>query len=266
MFKVRLALPALLSTTLIIFAASSSPARAQVSDDAKMQPVVAVTAQAATSNDSADEPAAPAAPQQKKTQQPQPGATPAGTGQRNSHRPAPLTGGQKIERSFRSAFLRPAPYLLSALTAGITQLREDRLPHKDNADEVADWGSRAARSFATRSTTTLFASGFYPALLRQDPRYEPSQSKNFGRRALHAVSRVFVTRDDDWNVEPNYSRFAGVMTASALANVWEHSTPGHDRIGPDATLRRFARSFITGSISNIVFKEFGADIIGIFRH
>jgi hypothetical protein len=155
---------------------------------------------------------------------------------------------------------------MSAFTAGITQLREDRLPHKDNADELADWGSRAARNFATRSTTTLFASGFYPALFRQDPRYEPSRSKNFGRRALHAVSRVFVTRDDEWNLEPNYSRFAGVMTASALANIWEHSTPDHDRVGPDATLRRFARSFISGSIGNVVFKEFGADIVGIFRH
>jgi hypothetical protein len=270
MFKVHLALPALLSTALIIFAAVST-ARAQGSDDAGTAPVAATTtAQAATSDDSSpdEHAAAAAALQRKPTQQPppQPGTPSGSTGQRNSNRPAPLTGGEKVERSFRAAFLRPAPYLMSAFTAGITQLREDRLPHKDNADEVADWSSRAARNFATRSTTTLFASGFYPALFRQDPRYEPSQSKNFGRRALHAVSRVFVTRDDEWNLEPNYSRFAGVMTADALANIWEHSTPGHDRVGPDAALRRFARSFISGSIGNVVFKEFGADIVGIFRH
>jgi hypothetical protein len=180
--------------------------------------------------------------------------------------PAPLTAEQKISRSFRSAFLRPTPYIMSAFTAGITQLREDSQPQKDNADEAADWGSRAARNFATRTTTTVFASGFYPALFKQDPRYERSRSKKFMPRAAHAISRIFVTRDDDGNLEPNYSRFAGTFTASALANVWERSTPGHDRIGTDATFKRFGRSFISGAISNIFFREFGPDIIGIFRH
>jgi hypothetical protein len=75
----------------------------------------------------------------------------------------------------------------------------------------------------------------------------------------HAVSRLFVTRDDDWNLEPNYSRFAGAMTASALANVWERSTPGHDRIGTDATFRRFGMSFVSGAIGNL-FREFASDI------
>jgi hypothetical protein len=179
--------------------------------------------------------------------------------------PTPLTGGEKISHAFRSAFLSPFPYVTSAFSAGLTQFGEDRQPHKDGGDEVADWGSRAARNFATRSTTAVFSNGFYPALFKQDPRYEPSRRKGFGHRALHAVSRVFVTRDDDGNLEPNYSRFAGVMTGSALSNIWERSTPGHDRIGTDATIRRFGRSFITGSFNNVVFKEFWPDIIKIFR-
>ena len=113
---------------------------------------------------------------------------------------------------------------------------------------------------------TLFASGFYPALLRQDPRYDPSTSKSFGRRTLHAASRVFVARHDDGRLEPNYSLFAGEMTASALSNVWEHNTPGHDRIGADATLRRFAGMLATDMLTNVVFREFGPDIKKIFRH
>jgi hypothetical protein len=199
-------------------------------------------------------------------QQSQQGTQTGSQSQQKANLPAPLTAEQKVSRSFRAAFLRPTPYVMSAFSAGITQLREDRLPQKDTSDELADWGSRTARSFATRTTTTLFASGFYPALFKQDPRYEPSRSKKLGPRVGHAVSRVFVTRDDDGNLEPNYSRFAGAFTASALANVWERSTPGHDRIGTDATLRRFGRSFISASISNILFREFGPDIIGIFRH
>ena len=196
----------------------------------------------------------------------QQGAQAGGTQQQKSQsQPAPLTARQKIGDAFRSSFLRPEPYLVSALAGGVIQMTEDRLPHKDGGDEVADWGSRSARTFANRTALTLFGSGFYPALFKQDPRYDPSKSKKFGRRTLHAVSRVFVTRDDDGNLEPNYSRFAGAMTASALANVWEHSTPGHDRVGTDATLRRFAFTFATGALSNVVFREFGADLAGIFR-
>src|SRR4051812_11735247 len=65
-----------------------------------------------------------------------------GASQQNANRPAPLTGGEKVGGAFKSAFLSPVPYAMSAFSAGITQFNEDRLPHKDNGDEVADWGSR----------------------------------------------------------------------------------------------------------------------------
>lgn len=178
--------------------------------------------------------------------------------QSQSH-PAPLTGEQKVKRSFRGAFLSPAPYAIAAFNGGIRQIGEDRLPHKDTNDELADWGSQTARVFATGTTYRLFGNGFYPALFKQDLRYERSKSKKFGSRIGHAVSRVFVTRDDDWNLEPNYSRFAGAATSSALANAWERSTPGHDRIGADATLKRFGMTFVSGAIGNI-FREFVSDI------
>lgn len=188
------------------------------------------------------------APQQQPTPDPQ-----------SQNRPTPLTGEQKIKRAFRGAFLSPAPYAIAAFNAGITQLGEDYPPHKDTNDKLADWGSRTARVFATGTTYRVFGNGFYPALFKQDPRYERSPKKGFGKRLGHAVSRVFVTRDDDWNLEPNYSRFAGAATSSALANVWERSTPKHDRIGADATLRRFGNTFISGAIGNI-FREFAGDL------
>jgi hypothetical protein len=186
-------------------------------------------------------------------QQPAPTPTP------QAGRPAPLTGEQKVRRAFRGAFLNPVPYAVAAFNAGIRQIGEDRLPHKDTGDEFADWGSHTARVFATSTTNRLFSNGFYATLFRQDPRYERSPKKGVGRRAAHAVSRVFVIRDDDWNLEPNYSRFAGSMTASALANVWERSTPGHDRIGTDATIRRFGMTFVSGAIGNL-FREFAGDL------
>jgi hypothetical protein len=244
-----------LSSALLALALSmlaSQAARAQESSGA--------TAPAAASTSSAADAAQDKSAKQQTRQPTQSG------GKQNANVPAPLTAGEKVGKAFHGALLSPVPYAMSAFTAGITQLNEDRLPHKDNGDEVADWGSRTARVFATRTTSTVFIRGIYPALFKQDPRYERSSSKKFGPRVAHALGRVFVTRDDDGNLEPNYSRFAGAMTASALANVWERSTPGHDRIGADATMVRFGRSFISAAIGNVVLKEFGPDIIGIFRH
>lgn len=174
--------------------------------------------------------------------------------------PMPLTAGQKMERAFKRAFLSPVPYATSAFSAIITQLGEDDLPHKTTGDKVADGLSRMAINFGRSATRTIFTGGIYASLFKQDPRYDRSQGKSIGGKVLHAVSRVFVTRDDDWNLEPNYSRFAGNFTASGLSNAWERSTPGHDRIGWDATFRRFGRMFLNDAITNILFRELLPDI------
>jgi hypothetical protein len=175
-------------------------------------------------------------------------------------KPTPLTPGQKMERAFRRAFLSPVPYATSAFSAIITQIGEDDLPHKTTGDKVADGLTRMAINFGRSATRTIFSGGVYASLFKQDPRYDRSRGKGIGGKVLHGLSRVFVTRDDDWNLEPNYSRFAGNFTASALSNAWERSTPGRDRIGWDATFRRFGRMFLNDAITNILFRELLPDI------
>jgi hypothetical protein len=221
---------------------------------ALLAPVLLLSAAALASAQESAPKSVEVAQTQPAGQQPTPQQQPTPDPQ-SQNRPAPLTGEQKIKRAFRGAFLSPTPYATAAFNAGITQLNEDYPPHKETDDKLADWGSRTARVFATGTTYRLFGNGFYPALFKQDPRYERSRKKGFGPRLGHAVSRLFVTRDDDWNLEPNYSRFAGAATSSALANVWERSTPGHDRIGVGPTFKRFGNTFISGAIGNIV-REF----------
>lgn len=197
---------------------------------------------------------------------PQQQGQPAPQDRRGIYQPgAPLSAGEKMKYGFRSAFLSPQGYLNTAFSAALTHFREEEQPHKDSGDRAADFASRFARNFSTRATRRIFGAGVYPVLFRQDPRYEPSPRKGFGRRALHAASRTFVTRDDDGNHEPNYSNLAGVMTGSALANIWEQSTPGHDRVGADATMVRFGRALAFDVLSNVVFREFWPDITGIFK-
>jgi hypothetical protein len=193
--------------------------------------------------------------EQQPSQQTQPQAQPY----------TPLSSDAKMKRAFRNAFLNPEGYARSAIAAAITEWGEDDLPHKTTEDRVADGLSRFAIKFSTRATRTLLGSGVYASLFKQDPRYERSKSKNVGRRALHAMSRVFVTRGDNGRLQPNYSRWAGSLSASALSNLWQQSTPGHDRIGVDATFRRFGTSFITDAWQTAVFAEFLPDILKIFK-
>ncbi|HZB46897.1 MAG TPA: hypothetical protein VE360_16690, partial [Pyrinomonadaceae bacterium] len=171
----------------------------------------------------------------------------------------PLTPEEKMKRAARNAFLSPAGYATTAFSAAITEYTEDDLPHKTNEDRFADFASRWAIRFTSRATNTLLGGGVYPVLFKQDPRYRPSSSKNIFKRALHAASRVFVTDDDDGNLEPNYSRWAGSLSSSAIANLYEQSTPGRDRIGTDATFRRFGSSFTSGMVNNII-REFLGDL------
>lgn len=170
-----------------------------------------------------------------------------------------LTPEQKMRRAARNAFLSPVGYGTTLFSAAVTEYTEDDLPHKTTEDRFADFASRFAIRFTTRATNTLLGGGVYPILFKQDPRYRKSDSKNYFKRALHAASRVFVTDDDDGNLEPNVSRWAGSLTSSAIANLYEQSTPGRDRIGTDATFRRFASSFTSGMLNNII-REFIGDL------
>lgn len=213
------------------------------------------TSFARLSDSFADADSAPPQQSQSLTQTPSRPATPY----------VPLTPGGKMRRAFRKAFLSPEGYLRTGISAAITQAGERDQPHKSAGDEFADGLSRFAIKTGTRYTRTVLGSGVFPVLFRQDPRYDRSEKKNVGRRALHAVSRVFVTRGDDGRLQPNYSRWAGSLSSSALSNLWERSTPGRDRVGVDATFRRFGSSLIGDAWQLVLFSEFGPDIFRVFR-
>ncbi len=182
-----------------------------------------------------------------------------GAGQTSSSLP-PLTADEKMRRAFKVAFLSPGGYAFAGITAAITEAHERQQPQKSSDDRVADGFSRFAINFGTLSADTLLGDGLYAVILKQDPRYRPSGKHGFGPRALYAASRVFVAYGDDGRTMPNYSRLGGSLSASALANIWERSTPGHDRIGVGPTFRRFGTTVGFNMLQNILFKEFGPDI------
>jgi len=152
-------------------------------------------------------------------------------GQNPNNLSTDLTPKEKLKYGLERAFLSPGGYAFTGVSTVITQFREEDQPHKDAGDKLADGLSRCAIKFGTRTTRSLLTSGVYPIIFNEDPRYKPSHKQDFRSRLLYAASRVFVTEDRSGGLQPNISRLGGALTASALANIWERSTPGHDRIG-----------------------------------
>ncbi len=144
--------------------------------------------------------------------------------------PVVLTARQKLNYGARQAFFSPGAYIGPALGAGFRYLQEERAPNKTGKDKFADYLSNYARNFATSSTTELFASGIYPALFRQQPKYTTLEDRSGGRasrrsRLLYALSSAIITTGDNGKRQPNYSRLAGNFTGAALGNIWERDIP-----------------------------------------
>src|SRR5215204_419935 len=189
MFKACIRLsPALLAAALLLSAAASARAQGSTTTTKEARVLVGTLFSAgapqksgepekAVEQKTREQVARADGAQQQTTPEPSPQPSPV----------TPLTGEQKVKRSLRGAFLEPSSYAIAAFNAGIRQIGEDRLSHKDTEDELADWGSTTARVFATRTTYHFFGNGVYPALFKQDPRYERSPNKGVGRRVAHAV-------------------------------------------------------------------------------
>ena len=177
-----------------------------------------------------------------------------------------LTAKKKMKYGFHQAFLNPGSYLFTFASAAITEANENDQPNKTTEDRVVDGFYRWARNMGTSATKGLLVNGALPVVFREDPRYFRSGRTGFGARTKYAISRVFVAQRDDGSLEPNYSRLIGSLAASGIANIWEHNTLDHTRIGVGPTFRRFGYSLGFDVVQFVVLKEFGPDIKKKFLH
>lgn len=179
----------------------------------------------------------------------------------------PLTAAQKVKFGARTAFLNPGAYIGPAFGAYFTEQNELRVPAKTREDYFADGLSFYARSFGRQAMANFFASGLYPALFRQDPRYYASPKSGVGARLLYAGSRTLLTRNDAGKMQFNYSKLAGFLTSTTLANAYERDTAKardtqgrvislYQRTGTSATFRNFGFLVVGDVIENVFFNEF----------
>ncbi len=126
--------------------------------------------------------------------------------------PPPLTSGQKFKLAVQ--YLNPYTFLFVAAEAGVNQARNDPPEYGQGAE---GYGKRYGAGFADGLTASIFITGMYPSLLRQDPRYYRLGDGGFSHRTGYAVSRILVTRQDSGRKAFNVSEVLGSFSSSALA-------------------------------------------------
>jgi hypothetical protein len=149
----------------------------------------------------------------------------------NAQELPPLRTGQKFRLATAGVFDWGA-YPFNGILSGIAQARNDP---KEWGQGWGAYGKRYGANFADNSIGTYMTTAIFPSLLHEDPRYYQRGSGRFGRRAYHAVNRLFITRTDSGHDHFNYSESVGNAVAAAISNIYH--------VPSDRTAARNASTF-----------------------
>lgn len=120
----------------------------------------------------------------------------------------------------------------SAFSAGIGQAENYPEGYGQGAE---GFGKRFGASMARNASSEFFGTFVLASALRQDPRFFPQADPTLGGSVKYAVTRIFVTRNDDGNDVPNWSGLLGPAMSEGLANAY---WPEGERTAGD-TLQRY---------------------------
>ena len=136
----------------------------------------------------------------------------------------PPTQAEKF-RTFVDDARSPLTFGAAGVNAGI--MRETELGRLSSGGQ-ASLMSLYQGALIQKESGAFFSKYLYPALLKQDPRYHPSNSGSFLGRVTYAASRIAITRNDSGERTLNTSYFLGVLTSVAISTAyrpyWTRST------------------------------------------
>ena len=163
----------------------------------------------------------------------------------------PPTQGEKF-RAFVDEARSSLTFGAAGVDTGIMHLTEVGGPGSGREASLAELYKGA---LIQKESSAFFSKYFYPALLKQDPRYHHSSSSSIWGRTMYAASRTVITRNDSGKATLNTSYFLGVLTSVAIATAyrpyWTRST--------SATVKTFASTIGSDAGINILH-EFGPGI------
>lgn len=105
----------------------------------------------------------------------------------------------------------------SAFSAGIGQAENSPEGYGQGAE---GYGKRFGASMARTASSEFFGTFVLASMLHQDPRFFPQADPTFGGSVKYAVTRVFVTRNDDGKNVANWSGLLGPAMGEGLANAY----------------------------------------------
>lgn len=164
----------------------------------------------------------------------------------------PLTSGQKFKLVARGVF-DPAEFVLIAFVAGLGQASDSDPSYGQGAQGYA---KRYGTAYGDNAIENFMAYAVFPSVLHQDPRYYQLGHGGFRKRAVHALSRVVLTRSDSGQTQFNYSEILGAGTAAAISTYAYH--PQSERsFGNVATVWA---SQMGWDVATYMVKEFWPDL------
>ena len=164
----------------------------------------------------------------------------------------PLTAGQKYRLALRAA-VDPTNFGLAAIFAGVEQADNSFAGYGQGA---AGYGKRYGATMADGTVGTILGGAFFPALLRQDPRYFYKGTGSIVSRALYAVSTAVICRGDNGKWQPNYSSVLGDIATGAISNTYY---PEANRNGVATTIEIGVLNAVEDGVGNLL-QEF------VFKH
>ncbi len=136
----------------------------------------------------------------------------------NAENVPPLTAGQKFKLVARGIY-DPMEFVLVGFVAGLGQASDSDSSYGQGAQGYA---KRYGTAYGDNAIENFMAYAVFPSVLHQDPRYYQLGQGGFRKRAVHAISRVVLTRSDSGQTQFNYSEILGASSAAAISTYAYH--------------------------------------------
>ena len=129
--------------------------------------------------------------------------------------PQPVTSFDKFQ-----AFVEQASSPLTFGAAGLNAVALREIQEHAPPGMQSSFTTLYEASVVQKESSAFFGKFVYPSLLKQDPRYYPSTSRNVAARAAYAASRLVITRNDQGKATINTSYLLGVLSSAAVATAY----------------------------------------------
>jgi hypothetical protein len=160
-----------------------------------------------------------------------------------------LNADQKFS-SFVEQSMSPYTTFSSAIAAGFR-------PSWSSSQNSEIYASRLGHSISDSTERGFFTKFLFPSLLHQDPRYMRSQEASTTNRAMYAISRVLIGRNDNGKSTLNTSELLGSILAVSVTSAYHP----YRQYTPGETASRAASGIASDAGINVL-REFWPDIRG----